>query len=166
MEKGEIILYTTEDGQDRIQLRAIEGSVWLSQAEMAELFQTSIPNINMHIKNICEEGELSSDSVIQEYLITASDGKNYRTKLYRLEMIIAVGYRVRSIQGTQFRRWATSTLREYLIKGFVMDDERLKEPGGWDYFDEPGLRNKAKRWSLNWSPVWWDREFINYRYHL
>lgn len=136
MTKGEIILYTTEDGLDRIQLRAIDGSVWLSQAEMAELFQTTQQNVSLHIRNIYAEGELSAESVHKEYLLTAADGKNYRTILYRLEMILAVGYRVRSVRGTQFRRWATSTLREYLVKGFVMDDERLKEPGGWDYFDE------------------------------
>ncbi len=136
MSNGEIILYTTDDGQDRIQLRAIDGSVWLSQAEMAELFQTTKQNVSLHIQNILEEGELFADSVVKEYLTTAADGKNYRTKVYRLEMILSVGYRVRSPRGTQFRRWATNALKEYLIKGFVMDDERLKEPGGWDYFDE------------------------------
>lgn len=139
MEKGEIILYTTEDGQDRIQLRAIEGSVWLSQTEIAELFQTTKQNVSLHIHNILEEGELSAEATVKDYLTVQTEGERQVQRsitLYRLEMIIAVGYRVRSIRGTQFRRWATSTLREYLIKGFVMDDERLKEPGGWDYFDE------------------------------
>lgn len=136
MSNGEIILYTTEDGQDRIQLRSHDGSVWLSQAQMADLFQTSKQNISLHIQNIYDDGELAPDSVVKEYLTTAADGKNYKTLYYRLEMILAVGYRVRSPRGAQFRRWATNALREYLVKGFVMDDERLKEPGGWDYFDE------------------------------
>lgn len=130
------ILYTTEDGQANIRLRAEDGTVWLSQGQMAELFQTSVANINIHIRNLLEENEIDPNSVIKENLITAPDGKEYLTKLYRLEVVLAVGYRVRSVRGTQFRRWATSTLSEYLVKGFVMNDERLKEPGGWDYFDE------------------------------
>ncbi|HSI13114.1 MAG TPA: virulence RhuM family protein [Chthoniobacter sp.] len=133
---GEIIFYQTEDGVARVQLRAIEGGVWLSQKEMADLFATTVANVNIHIGNILQDGELSADSVIKESLITAHDGKNYRTKLYRLEMILAVGYRVKSPRGTQFRQWATAHLSEYLVKGFTMDDERLKNPGGWDYFDE------------------------------
>ncbi|HEX5391788.1 MAG TPA: virulence RhuM family protein [Rhodocyclaceae bacterium] len=133
---SELILYQTEDGQVQVKLRAEDGSVWLSQAEIAELFATTIPNANIHIRNILKEGELGADSVIKESLITAADGKRYRTKLYRLEMILAVGYRVKGVRGTQFRQWATAYLAEYLIKGFVMDDERLKNPGGWDYFDE------------------------------
>lgn len=133
---SELILYQTEDGKVQVKLRAEDGSVWLSQAEMAELFSTTVPNANIHIRNILKEGEQDADSVIKESLITAADGKRYRTKLYRLEMILAVGYRVKGIRGTQFRQWATTYLAEYLIKGFVMDDERLKNPGGWDYFDE------------------------------
>ena len=133
---SELILYQTEDGKAQVKLRAEDGSVWLSQAEMAELFSTTVPNANIHIRNILKEGEQDADSVIKESLITAADGKRYRTKLYRLEMILAVGYRVKGIRGTQFRQWATTYLAEYLIKGFVMDDERLKNPGGWDYFDE------------------------------
>jgi hypothetical protein len=133
---SELILYQTEDGKAQVRLRAEEGSVWLSQSEIAELFATTIPNANIHIRNIIKEGELAEDSVIKESLITAADGKNYRTKLYRLEMILAVGYRVKGIRGTQFRQWATAHLAEYLVKGFVMDDERLKNPKGWDYFDE------------------------------
>lgn len=131
-----LILYRTEDGQAEVSLRALDGSVWLSQLQMAELFSTSVPNVNIHVRNLLKEGELSAESVIKESLITAADGKPYRTKLYRLEMVLAVGYRVRSPRGTQFRQWATRHLAEYLVKGFVMDDERLKNPGGWDYFDE------------------------------
>jgi hypothetical protein len=133
---SELILYRTEDGQAEISLRALDGSVWLSQLQMAELFATSVPNVNIHVRNLLKEGELSAEAVIKESLITAADGKPYRTKLYRLEMVLAVGYRVRSPRGTQFRQWATRHLTEYLVKGFVMDDERLKDPGGWDYFDE------------------------------
>ena len=131
-----LILYRTEDGRAVVSLRALDGSVWLSQLQMAELFATSVPNVNIHVRNLLKEGELSAEAVIKESLITAADGKPYRTKLYRLEMVLAVGYRVRSPRGTQFRQWATRHLAEYLVKGFVMDDERLKNPGGWDYFDE------------------------------
>ena len=131
-----LILYRTEDGQAVVSLRALDGSVWLSQLQMAELFATSVPNVNIHVRNLLKEGELSAEAVIKESLITAADGKPYRTKLYRLERVLAVGYRVRSPRGTQFRQWATRHLAEYLVKGFVMDDERLKNPGGWDYFDE------------------------------
>lgn len=133
---SELILYETDDGQAQLKLRAEDGSVWLSQLEIAELFATSVPNTNIHIRNILKEGELDAGAVIKESLITAADGKRYRTKLYRLEMILAVGYRVKGVRGTQFRQWATTYLVEYLVKGFVMDDERLKNPGGWDYFDE------------------------------
>lgn len=136
MSNGELILYTTQDGQTHIQLRAMDGTVWLSQAEMVELFQSSKANISEHIKNILTEGELSESSVVRDFRTTAADGKNYPLKLYHLDMILAVGYRIRSPRGTQFRQWATTTLREYLVKGFAMDDDRLKEPGGFDYFDE------------------------------
>jgi hypothetical protein len=135
MSGGELILYTAEDGSATIQLRAEGGTVWLTQLEMATLFDTSKQNISLHIKNILSEGELSP-AVVKEYLTTASDGKNYKTKTYSLDMILAVGYRVRSPRGTQFRQWATTHLRDYLVKGFVLDDARLKDPGGWDYFDE------------------------------
>ena len=139
MSGGELILYTTEDGAASVRLRADGGTVWLSQLEMAELFQTSIPNINIHIKNVLDEGELSPEATIKEDLIVRQEGGRQvrrAVKFYNLDMILAVGYRVRSHSGTQFRQWATTHLREYLVKGFVMDDERLKEPGGWDYFDE------------------------------
>ena len=135
---AEILIYQTEDQQTRIRVLLDGQTVWLSQKQMAELFQTSVPNINMHVGNVFNEGELEEDSVVKEYLITAADGKAYRTKVYNLDVIISVGYRVRSHRGTQFRIWATQRLREYLIKGFTMDDERLKEGRslGTDYFDE------------------------------
>ena len=133
---SELILYRTEDGRAQIKLRAVDGSVWLSQLEIAELFATSKQNVSLHVRNILKEGELAADSVVKESLTTAADGKRYRTGLYRLEMILAVGFRVKGARGTQFRQWAAAHLGEYLVKGFVMDDERLKNPGGWDYFDE------------------------------
>jgi len=134
---AQLILYTTEDGQSRIQLRAKDQTVWLTQLEMAELFNATKQNISLHLKNLFEEGELDEQSVVKESLSTAADGKHYRTRLYNLDAILAVGYRVRSPRGTQFRRWATTVLSEYLRKGFVMDDERLKNPDGRpDYFDE------------------------------
>jgi hypothetical protein len=135
MNAGEMILYTTEDGNTVIQLRANEGTVWLSQLEMADLFQTTKQNISLHIKNILLEGE-QDEAVVKYHLTTAADGKSYRVKVYNLNMILAVGYRVASHRGTQFRKWATAHLQEYLVKGFVMDDARLKEPKPWDYFDE------------------------------
>jgi len=136
MSAGELILYRSDDGRAEIQLRAEGDTVWLTQMEMAELFDTSKQNVSLHIRNILNEKELSEGSVVKESLTTAADGKSYRVKWYSLPMILAVGYRVRSPRGTQFRQWATAHLEEYLVKGFVMDDERLKEPGGWDYFDE------------------------------
>ncbi|MCU0762963.1 MAG: virulence RhuM family protein [Hydrogenophaga sp.] len=133
---SELILYQTDDGRAQVRLRAQDGSVWLSQLEMAELFATTKQNVSLHLNNVLKEGELAADAVVKESLTTAADGKRYRTKLYRLEMILAVGYRVKGVRGTQFRQWATAHLAEYLVKGFVMDDERLKNPGGWDHFDE------------------------------
>lgn len=145
MSNGEIILYTSEDGLTELQLRAADGTVWLTQLELAALFQTSKQNISLHVRNILQERELGCESVVKESLTTAVDGKSYRTKLYNLEMILAVGYRVRSPRGTQFRQWATTHLHEYLVKGFVLNDERLKDPGGWDYFDELLARIRAIR---------------------
>jgi hypothetical protein len=133
---SDLILYTTEDGQTRLHLRVESQTIWLTQLEIAELFQTTKQNVSLHAKNIFKEGELSADSVVKESLTTAADGKQYRTQLYNLDLILAIGYRVRSPRGTQFRQWATSHLREFIVKGFVLDDERLKNPGGWDYFDE------------------------------
>ncbi len=144
---SEILLYTTQDGKQRIEVRLEGETVWLSQLAMAELFQTTKQNISLHLKNIFTEGELSESSVVKEYLTTAADGKAYKTKLYRLEAIIAVGYRVKSHHGTQFRQWATERLSEYVVKGFTIDDERLSEPGGVDYFDELLERIRAIRTS-------------------
>lgn len=137
--RGELVLYATEDGSAQFFLRAEHGSVWLSQIEIAELFQTSVANINIHIKNVLDEGELSELRTIKDDLIVRIEGAREvrRTvKIYSLDMILAVGYRVKSPRGTQFRQWATTHLREYLVKGFVMDDERLKGSARWDYFDE------------------------------
>lgn len=132
-----IIIYRTADGKSSVALFAKAGKVWLSQQQMAELFATSKPNISMHIANILKEKELNEISVVKKFLTTAADGKNYNVVFYSLEMIIAVGYRVRGLRGTQFRQWATEHLTEYLVKGFTMDDERLKNPDGRpDYFDE------------------------------
>lgn len=132
-----IIIYHTDDGKAKVSLYAKDGTVWLSQSQLAELFATSVPNINMHISNILKEKELSENSVIQYFLITAADGKNYNVAFYSLEMILAIGFRVRSRRGTQFRQWANTQLAELMKKGFVMDDERLKNPDGRpDYFDE------------------------------
>jgi hypothetical protein len=136
MSANELIVYRTGDGKAEVQLKTGDGSAWLPQAKIAELFDTTKQNISLHIQNILEEGELSEPAVVKEYLTTADDGKRYNTKHYNLYMILAVGYRVRSPRGTEFRQWATRNLAEYLEKGFVMNDERLKNPGGWDYFDE------------------------------
>lgn len=140
-EQQNIIIYRTADGRASVALFAKDGKIWLNQQQMAELFATSKPNISMHIANILKERELYKDSVVKEFLTTAADGKNYNVVFYSLEMIIAVGYRVRGVRGTQFRQWATEHLTEYLVKGFTMDDERLKNPDGRpDYFDELLLR--------------------------
>jgi len=139
MSAGELILYRSEDGRAEIQLRVEGDTAWLTQAEMADLFDTSVPNINTHIRNILKEEELDEGATIKDDLIVRDEGGRQvrRTvKFYSLPMILAVGYRVQSPRGTQFRQWATAHLEEYLLKGFVMDDQRLKEPGGWDYFDE------------------------------
>jgi len=136
-QQSQIILYQTEDGKTRVEVRFEHENVWLTQKLMAGLFETTIANINIHLKNIFQTGELSQDSVIKDFLITASDGKKYKTKMYGLEVIIAVGYRVNSARGTLFRQWATDRLKEYMVKGFTMDDARLKQ-GGYKsrYFEE------------------------------
>jgi hypothetical protein len=133
------LLYNSEDGKTQVRIQIDGETCWMSQKLMAELFETTVANINIHVKNILDEGELEATSVVKDYLITAADGKSYQTKHYRLEMVLAVGYRVRSPRGSHFRRWATEALTEYLIKGFVIDDERLKQGKtlfGKDYFDE------------------------------
>ena len=135
--KQNVIIYNTDDGKASVALYAKDGDVWMNQQQLAELFDTSVPNVSMHISNILKESELQEDSVVKNYLTTASDGKKYNVTFYSLAMILAIGFRVRSKRGTQFRIWANQNLREYMIKGFVMDDERLKNPDGRpDYFDE------------------------------
>ena len=133
---SELILYQTEDGQTKIQTRLENETVWLTQAQMAELFGKGRTTITEHISNVFKEGELDENSVCRNFRHTADDGKTYDTKFYNLDVIISVGYRVKSLQGTKFRQWATARLREYLVKGFVMNDEVLKQAGGGDYFDE------------------------------
>lgn len=134
---SDLILYTTDDGRSQIKLRAKDQTVWLTQREMAQLFDVSTDNVGLHLKNIFTDRELEIKSVTEDSSVTAADGKNYLTKLYNLDAILAVGYRVRSPRGVQFRRWVSTVLKDYLIKGFVLDDERLKNPDGRpDYFDE------------------------------
>ena len=136
---SDLILYLTEDGRTRLQVRLEDETVWLSLNQMVDLFQRDKSVISRHIKNVFEEGELVRDSVVAESATTAADGKTYQVEFYNLDVIISVGYRVKSKRGTQFRIWATQRLREYIVKGFTMDDERLKNPPGKghiDYFDE------------------------------
>ena len=136
MNNGEMIIYQTEDGLAQINLTAIEGTVWLTQEEIADLFDKGRSTITEHIQNILVDGELDENSVCRNFRRTAKDGKDYSVLHYSLDMIMAVGFRVRSPRGTQFRRWANTVLKEYLVKGFAMDDERLKQAEKWDYFDE------------------------------
>ncbi len=131
-----IIMYTTEDGLTKIEVSFDDETVWLSADQMAELFQRDKSTISRHIKNIFSEGELNREAVVANYATTASDGKTYQVVYYNLDVIISVGYRVKSHRGTQFRIWATNILKEYMIKGFALDDERLKNLGGGNYFDE------------------------------
>lgn len=137
----DLIIYNTPDGRTSVALYAKDGNIWLNQSQIAELFATSKQTISHHIGNILSDNELDRESVVKYYLTTAADGKEYNVEYYSLQMIIAIGYRVRGVRGTQFRKWATDHLSEYLIKGFTMDDERLKNPDGRvDYFDELLLR--------------------------
>ena len=134
---GQFLVYQTQDGKLKIDVRFEGETVWLTQQHMAELFQTTKQNVSLHIQNAFSERELAETSVVKESLTTAADGKNYATKFYNLDVIISVGYRVKSLRGTQFRMWATQRLREYIVKGFVLDDERLKNPDQpFDYFEE------------------------------
>jgi len=133
---SELILYQSDDGQTKIQTRLEDETVWLTQAQLIELFGKAKSTISEHIKNIFEEGELDEHSVVRNFRTTAADGKAYQTNHYNLDVIISVGYRVKSLQGTKFRQWATARLREYIVKGFTMNDELLKQAGGGDYFDE------------------------------
>jgi len=136
---SELILYTSEDGKTRLDLRMDGQTVWLTQLEIAELFQTTKQNVSLHAKNIFEDGELTPEATVKDSLTVQTEGSREvqrSIQLYNLDLILAIGYRVRSPRGVQFRQWATTHLREFLVKGFVMDDERLKNPGTWDYFDE------------------------------
>ena len=135
-EPAEILLYQTEDGQSRLEVSFGGETCWLSLKQMAELFQRDKSVISRHIKNVFEEGELVPDSVVANFATTAADGKTYRVDYYNLDVIISVGYRVKSHRGTQFRIWATERLREFIIKGFALDDDRLKQAGGGNYFEE------------------------------
>jgi len=136
MTNSNILIYQTEDGQTKIETRLEDETVWLTQAQLCELFQKSKSTISEHIKNIFDDEELIEDAVVRNFRTTAEDGKNYNTNFYNLDVIISVGYRVKSLQGTKFRQWATSRLREYIVKGFTMNDELLKNVGGGNYFEE------------------------------
>jgi len=135
--KSQFLVYSTEDGQTKIEVRLENETVWLTQQHMADLFRTTKQNVSLHLQNIFKEKELAEDSVVKESLTTAADGKSYQTKFYNLDAIISVGYRVKSAVATRFRIWATQRLREFIVKGFVLDDERLKNPDQpFDYFEE------------------------------
>lgn len=136
MDKGQFLLYQTPDGDSQIEVKLQNNTVWLSLDQMAELFQRNKSTISRHIKNVLEDGELEADSVIANFATTATDGKNYSVAYYNLDMIISVGYRVHSYRGVQFRIWATKVLKEYIVKGFAMNDDLLKRAGGGNYFDE------------------------------
>lgn len=140
MKKGEInneiLIYEGDDGETHIEARFEDETVWLSQKQMAELFDCTVDNVSLHLKNIFKDGELNENSVVEEYSVTASDTKNYIVKHYNLDAIISVGYRINSLRGTKFRIWATARLKEYIIKGFTVDDERLKGAGGGNYWKE------------------------------
>jgi len=136
MEENKVIIYTANDGKTRIDVKLEEETLWLTQAQMCELYQTSKSNVSEHIKHIFEEGELNEDSVVRKFRTTAADGKEYLISHYNLDMIIALGYRIRSIIATRFRQWATERLKEYIVKGFTLDDERLKKLGGGGYWKE------------------------------
>jgi len=134
--RTEFLMYHSKDGRIQIETRLQNETVWLSQAQMCGLFDKNKRTVSEHIRNIFSEGELQEETVVRKFRTTAVDGKNYQVAYYNLDVIISVGYRVKSQRGTQFRIWATQRLREYIIKGFTMDDERLKRAGGGNYFDE------------------------------
>lgn len=136
LNQGEIVIYQSENGDTKIDVRFVDETVWLTQAQLCDLYQTSKSNISEHIKHIFEEGELDEISVVRKFRTTAADGKSYNVTHYNLDMIISLGYRVKSLIATHFRRWATERLKEYMIKGFTMDDERLKNLGGGSYWRE------------------------------
>lgn len=134
--QGEIVIYQTDDGTTKIDVHFVDETVWLSQAELCELYQSSKSNISEHIKHIFEEGELDEVSVVRKFRTTSADSKSYNVTYYNLDMIISLGYRIKSKIATHFRKWATERLKEYIIKGFTMDDERLKNLGGGNYWKE------------------------------
>ncbi len=134
--QSEVIIYQTENGDTKLDVHMEDETVWLTQAQLVELYQTTKSNVSEHIKHIFEDGELDENSVVRKFRTTAADGKTYNTKYYNLDMIISLGYRIRSITATHFRKWATERLKEYMIKGFTMDDERLKDSGGGRYWKE------------------------------
>ena len=136
MKENKVIIYTTNDGKTKIDVKLEEETLWLTQAQMCELYQTSKSNVSEHIKHIFEEGELDKNSVVRKFRTTAADGKEYEVSHYNLDMIIALGYRIRSLIATRFRQWATERLKEYIVKGFTLDDERLKKLGGGSYWKE------------------------------
>ena len=136
MNHSNIIMYTTEDGLTKIETTFEDDTVWLSIDQMAELFQRDKSTISRHIKNVFSEGELQREAVVAKFATTAADGKTYNVDYYNLDVIISVGYRVKSHRGTQFRIWAMGILKEYMKKGFALDDDRLKRLGGGNYFDE------------------------------
>lgn len=136
MKENKVIIYTANDGSTKIDVKLEEETLWLTQAQMCELYQTSKSNVSEHIKHIFEDGELCEESVVRKFRTTAADGKEYIVSHYNLDMIIALGYRVRSIIATRFRQWATERLKEYIVKGFTLDDERLKKLGGGSYWKE------------------------------
>ncbi len=136
MKENKVIIYTANDGKTKIDVKLEEDTLWLTQAQMCELYQTSKSNVSEHIKHIFEEEELNEESVVRKFRTTAADGKEYLVSHYNLDMIIALGYRVRSIIATRFRQWATERLKEYIVKGFTLDDERLKKLGGGSYWKE------------------------------
>ena len=145
MQQSNLLMYTTEDGLTKIEATFVNDTVWLSVEQMAELFQRDRSVIGKHIRNIFKEGELKKESVWAKFAHTADDGKTYQVDYYDLDVIISVGYRVKSLRGTQFRIWATNILKEYMKKGFALDDERLKRLGGGNYFDELLVKIKEIR---------------------
>ena len=136
MMKNNIIIYISRDGNVKVDVNILQDDIWMSQDIMANLYDTTKNNISMHLKNIFDEGELQRDSVVKKFLTTASDGKKYKVLHYNLDAIIAVGYRINSKKATEFRIWATKVLREYMVKGFVLNDEKLKNNGESTYFEE------------------------------
>ena len=147
---GDIVIYQTDDGETQIDVKFEDETVWLTQAQLCELYQTSKANVSEHIKNIFSEGELDENSVVRKFRTTAADGKAYLTSYYNLDMIISLGYRIKSRIATHFRRWATERLKEYMIKGFALDDKRLKELGGGDYWKELLDRIRDRLLFLRW----------------